>query len=116
MKIRFQDDADLNEDIVIGLTRLEPEVDFQTATEAGLRGLVDPEVLSHAAQSGRILVTHDRRTMPSHFAAFILNDTSPGVFIIGQNLSVRAAIDELSLIWNCSDGNEWINALVDIPL
>jgi hypothetical protein len=99
MKIRFQADADLNEDIVLGLTRLEPEVDFQTATEAGLRGLVDPDVLSHAAQAGRILVTHDRRTMPTHFAAFILNNTSPGVFIIGQNLSVRAAIDELSLIW-----------------
>lgn len=116
MKIRFQADADLNEDIVIGLTRLEPEVDFQTATEAGLRGLVDPEVLSHAAQCGRILVTHDRRTMPSHFAAFIVNNQSPGVFIVGQNVSVRATIDELCLIWNCSDGKEWINALVDIPL
>ena len=43
--MRFQADADLNEDIVLGSTRLEPEVDFQTATEAGLRGLVSPEVL-----------------------------------------------------------------------
>lgn len=77
MKIRFQADADLNEDIVLGLARREPEVDFQTATEAGLRGLGDREVLSHAAQTGRILVTHDRRTMPRHFAAFILNNTSP---------------------------------------
>jgi hypothetical protein len=54
--------------------------------------------------------------MPTHFAAFILNNTSPGVFIIGQNLSVRAAIDELSLIWNCSDIDEWTNLLVDIPV
>lgn len=116
MKIRFQADADLNEDIVLGVARLEPEVDFQTATEAGLRGVADPEVLKRAAQGNRILVTHDRRTMPTHFAGFILNTTSPGVFIIGQNLSVRAAIDELSLIWNCSDADEWINLLVDIPL
>lgn len=116
MKIRFQADADLNEDIVLGLARLEPEVDFQTATEAALRGLPDDEVLSLAAQDNRILVTHDRRTMPSHFAAFLLNNTSPGVFIIAQNLSVRAAIDELSLIWNCSDAEEWTNLLVDVPL
>lgn len=116
MKIRFQADADLNEDIVLGLARLEPEVDFQSATEAGLRGLADPEVLSRAAQENRILVTHDRRTMPTQFAAFIVKNTSPGVFIIGQNVSVRAAIDELSMIWNCSDGDEWINLFVDIPL
>src|SRR5258707_1836207 len=106
MKIRFQADADLNEDIVLGLTRLEPDVDFQTATEAGLRGLVDPDVLSYAAKAGRILVTHDRRTMPRHFANFTVNNTSPGVFIIGQNLSVCAAIDELSLILNCSDWDD----------
>jgi hypothetical protein len=41
MKIRFQADADLNEDILLGLTRLEPQIDFQTASEAGLRGLSD---------------------------------------------------------------------------
>ena len=41
MKIRFQADADLNEDIVLGLTRVEPQIDFQTAREAGLRGLSD---------------------------------------------------------------------------
>jgi predicted nuclease of predicted toxin-antitoxin system len=46
-------------------------MDFQTAQEAGLRGLPDPEVLACAADDRRILVTHDRRTMPAHFADFI---------------------------------------------
>ena len=116
MKIRFQADADLNEDIVLGLARLEPQIDFQTASEAGLRGLSDLEVLSCAANEKRILVSHDRRTMPIHFAAFVLDNTSPGVFIIGQNVSVRKAIDELLLIWSCSENEEWMNLLVDIPL
>jgi hypothetical protein len=116
MKIRFQADADLNEDIVLGLTRLEPQIDFQTASEAGLRGMWDLEVLSRAAEDKRILVSHDRRTMPKHLAEFLLDNTSPGVFIIGQNVSVRKAIDELLLIWSCSDSEEWMNLLVDIPL
>jgi predicted nuclease of predicted toxin-antitoxin system len=116
MKIRFQADADLNEDIVLGLTRLEPQIDFQTASEAGLRGLSDLEVLSLAARDNRILVSHDRRTMPTHFAAFVRNDTSPGVFIIGQNVSVRTAIDGLLVIWSCSESEEWTSVLVDIPL
>ena len=31
MKVRFQADADLNEDIVAGVQRRVPEIDFQTA-------------------------------------------------------------------------------------
>jgi hypothetical protein len=39
MKVRFQADSDLNEDIVTGVIRREPRIDFQTANEASLRGL-----------------------------------------------------------------------------
>lgn len=71
MRPRFQADADLNEEIVSGLLRRHPDIDFRTAEEAELRGLPDPELLARAAGDGRILVTHDRRTMPAHFANFI---------------------------------------------
>lgn len=46
MKIRFQADADLNEDIVAGILRREPRVDFRTAGEAGLRALDDIQALA----------------------------------------------------------------------
>ena len=68
MKPRFQADADLDEDIVTGLLRREAYIDFQTAEAAGLRARVDPEVLHLAAREGRLLVSHDRKTMPLHFA------------------------------------------------
>jgi hypothetical protein len=116
MKIRFQADADLNAEIVAGVLRREPSVDFQTAEEASLRGVPDQAVLTLAAQEHRILVTHDRRTMPGHFADFIYQHSSPGVFIIAQNVSVRVAIDELLLIWTASDSEEWINLIVELPL
>jgi Domain of unknown function (DUF5615) len=116
MKIRFQADADLNEEIVLGVIRREPGIDFKAATEAGLRGLPDSDVLARAAQENRILVSHDRRTMPAHFATFIQNHVSPGVFLIAQSLSVRTAIDELLLLWACSESEEWTNRIVDLPL
>ncbi len=116
MKIRFQADADLNEDIVFGVIRQEPSIDFQTAEEAGLRGLPDPLVLQQAADVGRILVTHDRRTMPYHFGAFISNNHSPGVFIIAQNVSIHRAIEELLTIWSASESEEWVDRIVDLPL
>jgi predicted nuclease of predicted toxin-antitoxin system len=62
VKLRFQADADLNEDIVKGVLRREPGIDFQTATSDGLRGLSDLEVLALAAEEGRILVSHDRKS------------------------------------------------------
>ena len=71
MKPRFKADADLNQMILLASTRREPGIDFQTAVAAGLSGLSDPEVLAISAQEGRILVTHDRKTMPKHFADFI---------------------------------------------
>jgi hypothetical protein len=116
MTVRFQADADLNAEIVAGVLRREPSIDFQTADEASLGQVPDPEVLALAAQESRILVTHDRRTMPRHFADFILHHSSPGVFIIAQTVSVRVAIEELVLVWAASESAEWRNLIVELPL
>jgi hypothetical protein len=116
MIVRFQADADLNVEIVTGVLRREPSIDFHTADEANLRRLREPEVLALAAQESRILVTHDRRTMPRHFAEFILHHSSPGVFIIAQTVSIRVAIEELLLVWAASESAEWRNLIVELPL
>jgi predicted nuclease of predicted toxin-antitoxin system len=102
--------------MVSGLLRNHPDMDFQTAQEAGIRGLADPEVLARAADDRRILVTHDRRTMPAHFADFIQQRESPGVIIISQRVSVRRAMDELDLVWEASEAEEWTNLIVELPL
>jgi hypothetical protein len=78
MRVRFQADADLKRTIVSGLLRRDPGMDFQTASGAGLQGLTDLEVLAIAGRDGRILVSHDKRTMPYHFSEFIKTRTSPG--------------------------------------
>ena|SRR5437667_193502 len=116
MKPLFQADANLNEDIVTAVLRREPSIDFQTAVDANLRGVPDPDVLALAAQEGRILVTHDRKTMPHHFAAFILNSQCPGVLIISQDLPVAEATEELILIWATTEADEWINCICNLPL
>jgi hypothetical protein len=36
MKVRYQADADFNKDILNGVLRRVPEIDFKTATEANL--------------------------------------------------------------------------------
>ena len=55
MKPRFQADADFNEDIVSGILRRIPEIDIQTASEAGFESLSDSEILAIAANDGRYI-------------------------------------------------------------
>lgn len=116
MKVRFQADADLNRHIIAAVKRREPMVHFQTAQEAGLSGLDDPAVLAFAASEGRILVSHDRQTMPQHFAIFIQQHMSPGLLIVSQHLPVSQVADELLLIWFASEAEEWINQISSLPL
>jgi hypothetical protein len=115
VKIRFQADADLNEDIVKGVLRREPGVDFRTATIAGFRGLSDLEVLKLAAQDGRVLVSHDRKTMPRAFAEFIATKASPGLFLISQKTDLLVVIESILLAWVASDSEEWVNRTVAVP-
>jgi hypothetical protein len=116
MTLRFQADTDLHQIIVYAVIRREPALDFQTAAAAGLMGLGDPAVLALAAHEGRVLVTHDRKTMPRHFATFIAAETSPGVLIIPQQLPVVTAAEDLLLIWSTMDAEAWRNTIRFLPL
>lgn len=84
-RVRFQADADLRQAIVLGVIRREPDLDFQSANQAGLEGIRDPKVLSIAASDGRVLVTHDRRTMPTEFGEFIVSQRSAGVLVLSPS-------------------------------
>ncbi|MEO6165593.1 MAG: DUF5615 family PIN-like protein [Candidatus Binatia bacterium] len=116
MKIRFQADADLNQIILLATVRREPSIDFQTAGVAGLASRTDREVLDIAARDGRLLVTHDQKTMPRHFAEFVTTATSPGLLVIPQHLSIATVVEDLRLIWSLTEAEEWINRVSYLPL
>lgn len=116
MKIRFQADADLNQIILLATIRREPSLDFLTADAAGLAGLKDLDVLARAARDERVLISHDQKTMPRHFAEFITHTPSPGLLIIPQQLSIAAVVEDLLLIWSASEAVEWVNRVRYLPL
>ena len=69
-----------------------------------------------SAKQQRILVTHDRRTMPTEFAEFMVNSQSTGVLIISRKTAIETVIEELILIWSVTTAEEWINRIAKIPL
>lgn len=114
MRVRFQADNDLDQRIVVATKRLDPAIDFQTATALGLHGLQDPQVLSLAAQQGRVVVSHDRRTLPEHFRKFVEFHTSPGVIIVSQKLPIGSAAELLHLLWAASEADEYLNTIYEL--
>lgn len=116
MKIKFLADENFRRAIVSGVRRREPAVSFMHAFTAGACGQDDAAVLRIAAKQGRILVSHDLRTMPGHFRQFTIQQPSPGVFLVPQKLAVNAAVEELLIVWAASEAEEWVNRLCYLPL
>src|SRR5690242_14407725 len=116
MPPRFVADENFNAKIIAGLLRREPSIDFQTAKAAGILGLSDEAVLAIAGREGRLLISHDRETMPGHFNRFIAASTSAGVLIVSQSLAIREAIEQILLVWTASDAEEWRDRIGFLPI
>jgi Domain of unknown function (DUF5615) len=116
LKIRFLADANFNQRIVAGLLLREPRVDFELPQNVIPEKMADPQVLELGAARGRIIVTHDVRTMPGHFSDFVASQICPGLILIPKKMPIGQAIEELLLIWHVSESAEWINKMRRLPL
>ena len=114
--IRYQADADIHQGIVVAVRRREPAIDFASAADSKLEGVSDPDVLEIAGSQGRILITHDRRTMLDHFRNRLQEGkSSPGVFLVSQFAPLGPVVEALSMVWAASDSAEWQNQVVICP-
>ena len=115
--LSFAADENLDFDIVRGLRRRLPGIDIVTVQEAGLRGNVDPDVLAWAAATGRVLLSHDVSTLIAFAYDRVRGGLRmPGLFEVGQGVSVGQAIDDLALIAECSLEGEWEGQVRFLPL
>ncbi len=115
--LRLLIDQDLDHVILRGLLLRVPKLDVVTAYQAGLGDASDPDLLAWAAEQKRVVVTHDRRTMPSHASDRIAgSETVAGVVIVSRRLPVSQVINDLEVIVSCSDVDEWENVIKYLPL
>ena len=116
MSIRFQADNDLKFGIVKAVRRREPTVDFRSAREAGLDGVPDPVLLDRAAAEGRVLVSHDRRTMIDHFRDHLAaGKSSPGLLIVSQGSAIGDVVEAVLYVWALSDPAELLDQAYYLP-
>jgi predicted nuclease of predicted toxin-antitoxin system len=110
-------DRDFDHDILRGLRLHLPNLDAITALHAGLDRKSDGEILAWAAAQSRVVVTHDRNTMPAHaYERVRKGEPMAGVFLIPQEMPVGKAISELEVLIACSLEGEWSQLVVFLPL
>jgi predicted nuclease of predicted toxin-antitoxin system len=87
-------DENFNGDILRGLYRRRPDLDVVRVQDVGLSAAADPDVLEWAAAEGRVLLTHDRETMPNFaYQRVRAGQPMPGVFLVSDQTPTGQAVD-----------------------
>lgn len=115
--LKLLSDENFNNHVIRGLRRQFPQVDIIRAVEADLEGKDDPAVLDWAARHGRVLVTHDVRTIRGFAEERLTNGLAmPGVIFVPQPFSRSQAIEDLGLLAECCDPGEIAGTWLYLPL
>ena len=115
--LRLATDEHIDRALIRGLLARQPSLDILRVQEVGLLGADDRDILAWAAAEGRILITHDRNTIPGFaYERVRARETMPGVFIVDDQLSLGRAIDELLILAECSKDEEWRDQVIYVPM
>jgi hypothetical protein len=115
--LRLAADENFNNDIVRGVLRRNPATDIVRVQDAGLTGADDPAILEWAAQTGRVLLTHDVATITRHAYERVRDGSPmPGVFEVGRSVPVGLAIEDILLLAEYSLEGEWEGQVRYLPL
>lgn len=115
--MKFLADENFDNRIVRGLLRRQPDLNIIRVQDLEIAGADDPTVLAWAAQAGRILLTHDERTIPNYtYERLAAGQSIAGVIVASDNLPISTVIEDVLLIVECSSAAEWVNELQRLPL
>ena len=115
--IRLAADENLNNDIIRGVLRRQPDLDIVRVQDVGLSSADDPIVLEWAAREERVLLTHDVSTITKYaYERVRAGKPMPGVFEIGRTVPIGRAIEDVLLLAECSLDGEWEGQVRYLPL
>jgi Domain of unknown function (DUF5615) len=115
--LRLAADENFHGDAVRGLRRRAPDLDLVRVQDVGLSGADDVAVLEWAAREGRVLLTHDVRTLTGHaYARVRAGQPMPGVVEVPRGVPIGRAIEDLLLLAEAGLEGELDGRIVYLPL
>ena len=115
--LKLVSDENFDGAILRGLFRRRPELDVVRVQDVGLSASPDAEILAWASAEGRIVLTHDRETMPSFaYDRVRSGEAMPGIFLVSDAMPIGQAIDEILLAVECLMADECRDFVRFFPL
>jgi hypothetical protein len=115
--LRFLADENFHGAILNGLRRRLPAIDIVRVQDTEIAGDEVTVVLAWAASHDRIILTHDIRTLPPDaYRRLLEGEHFPGVFAVAQDAAIGGIIDNLVLIAEGSEPDEWRDVITYLPL
>ena len=116
MALRFLADENFNGHATDGLLS-HTAMDIVRVQDVDLYSESDPEVLRWAAETNRILLSHDFHTIPHYaFERVRSGMPMPGVVLVPQSMPLSQAISDIQLLSECSLEGELEGQVVYLPL
>ena len=115
--IRLLTDESFNYDILRGLIRRVPHLDFVSVHDVGLTSQADLVLLKWAASKHRSILTQDVRTMIPYAEELMRQGESMGgLIVVPQSVRIGLAIDDLELIVECYSEEDMRDSIKYVPL
>lgn len=115
--IKLLADENLDNSIIRGLLRQNPDIDIVRVQDIGLSGEDDPTVLAWAADEGRILLTHDVATITRYaYERLVNNLVMPGVIEIHTDVPLGKVIEDVIVILECGITEDFEGQIYYLPL
>jgi hypothetical protein len=101
--LRFLTDENFDGDILRGLFHQNCRLDIVRVQDVGLMGNTDPEMLQWAAENGRVILSHDAKTLHGYaYERVRLGLSMPGVCHVSREMPIDQAIDEILIAAECA--------------
>jgi Domain of unknown function (DUF5615) len=117
--VRYLLDEHIDHAIREGLHRRRPELEIHAVGDSSApnRGTPDPDILIWCETARFVLVTNNRATMPVHLRAHLAAGRHiPGILMLNPGMSIGEVIDELELVWDASDAEEYADRISYLPV
>lgn len=117
--VDFLLDENVDPDLRVALHGTWPAMTIWIIGDPGApdRGTLDPDLLQWCETHGFSLVTNNRSTMPAHLRDHLAEGGHvPGIFVLNPHMSMGETADELGLIWELAEPEEFLDQIVYLPL
>ena len=99
------------------MLRKKPNLDIVRIQDSEVSEQDDTAILAWTARENRILLTHDIQTITGYaYERVEAGLPMPGVFEVEATMPIGQAIEDLLLLVECSEEDEWEGQVCFIPL